>query len=277
MFVHPYFSTVRTILACPRNSFGLIETSLHGNIQLVLAHPKSSFGLTETYLHGNMRLVLAYTRSSFRLTETSSHGNILLVLAQPRISFGLTETSLHGIIRLVLARPRSSFGLAESSLLNDYFCNNACTGLRFHFLRANRDIFAWHHTTCLGSPKELITPREGPHHQSLWANRDVFISQHVNSLGPPKESAETTSKIYCSHANWLPVTFTYFQYNSVLLVFDWYYVKVYWRGLAPLVPEMFILQVSGYYSKLLKGPHSHTSNTTPFTGSCKITDGASLP
>jgi hypothetical protein len=148
-----------------------------------------------------MRLVLALPRSPFGLTETSSHGNMRIVLALPRSSFGLTETSLHGNIRLVLARPRSSFGPAESSFLNDYFCNNACTGLRSHFLRANRDIFAWHHTTCLGLPKELITPREGPHHQSLQANCDVFISQHVNSHGPPKESTETTSKIYFSHAN----------------------------------------------------------------------------
>jgi hypothetical protein len=78
------------------------------------------------------------------------------VLAYPRNSFRLIKTSLHGNIRLVLARVRSSFGLAESSLLNDYFCNNARTGLCCHFLWANRDIFAWQHTACLGPPKKSI-------------------------------------------------------------------------------------------------------------------------
>jgi hypothetical protein len=173
-------------------------------------------------------------RNSFELTETSSHGNMRPVLARPRSSFRLTETSAHGNIRLVLARPRSSFGLAESSLLNDYFCNNARTGLRCHFLWANQDIFAWQHTaclgppkelikincttplspllgqprhlcmalkTCLGPPKELITPCEGSRHQSLRANRDVFTSQRVNSHGPPKDMTEATSKIHLSLAN----------------------------------------------------------------------------
>jgi hypothetical protein len=187
MFVHSYFSAVRTILARPRNSFGL--------------------------------------------TEISSYGNTRIVLARPRSSFGLTEISAHGNIRLVLARPRAPFGLAESSLLNDYFCNNARTGLRHPFLWANRDIFAWQHMACLGLPKELIkikcrtlsspplgqprhlcmalntclsrskeliTPHEGPHPQPLWANRDVFASQHVNSHGLPKDMTEATSKIYFS-------------------------------------------------------------------------------
>jgi hypothetical protein len=157
-----------------------------------------------------------------------------LVLARPRSSFGLTKISAHGNIRLVLARPRSSFGLAESSLLNNYFSNNARTGLRCHFLWANRDIFAWQHTaclgphkelikiksripsspplsqprhlcmalkTCLGPPKELIAPREGSHHQSLRANHDAFTSQHVNSYGPSKNTTEATSKIHLSLAN----------------------------------------------------------------------------
>jgi hypothetical protein len=39
---------------------------------------------------------------------------------------------------------------------------------------ANRGIFAWQHTTCLGPLKELITPREGPRRQLVRANRDVF-------------------------------------------------------------------------------------------------------
>jgi hypothetical protein len=134
LFIHPYFSAVRTVLARPRNSFGLTETSLHGNIRLVLARP----------------------RSSFRLTEASSHGNIWLVLACPR------------------NRSRSSVGLYR------------------HLLWASRDIFACHHTTCLGPPKKLITPREGPHHQSLCANCDVFASQHVNSYGSPKDTTEAT-------------------------------------------------------------------------------------
>jgi hypothetical protein len=55
--------------------------------------------------------------------------------------------------------------------------------------------------TYLGSPKELITPREGSRHQSLRANRDVFVSQHVNSHGSPKELTESTGNIYFSLAN----------------------------------------------------------------------------
>jgi hypothetical protein len=74
-------------------------------------------------------------------------------------------------------------------------------GPRHHFLWANRDIFAWQHSTCLGPPKELITSREGPRHQFLWANCDVFAWQHVNSHGPPKGSTEATSKIYFFLAN----------------------------------------------------------------------------
>jgi hypothetical protein len=67
--------------------------------------------------------------------------------------------------------------------------------------RPTEDSFAWHHMTCLGLPKELITPREGPRHQSLRANRDVFASQYVNSHGPPKHTTEATSKTYFSLAN----------------------------------------------------------------------------
>jgi hypothetical protein len=128
MFVHPYFSAVRTVLARPRYSF--------------------------------------------KLTETSSHGNLRLILARPRSSFGLTETSAHSNIRLVLACPRSSLGLAEPSLLNDYFCNNAHTGLHCHFLWVNRDIYALQHTACLGPLKELIKIK--PRRHLLWANRDIF-------------------------------------------------------------------------------------------------------
>jgi hypothetical protein len=160
----------------------------------------------------------------------------------------LTETSSHDNIQFVLSHPRNSFGLAKSSLHDNYFRNNACAGLRCHslwanrdifhgniclilarprnwsrssagprrhLLWANRDIFVWHHTTCLGPPKELIIPCEGPRHQFLRANCDISASQHVNSHGPPKESIEATSKIYFSLANWLPLIFTYFQYNSV--------------------------------------------------------------
>jgi hypothetical protein len=112
-------------------------------------------GLVRSTFLQPIRTVLARPRNSFGLTETSSHGNMRLVLAHPRYSFRLIETSVHGNIRLVLARPRSSFGLAEPFLLNDYFCNNACTGLCCHFLWASRDIFAWQHMTCLGPPKEL--------------------------------------------------------------------------------------------------------------------------
>jgi hypothetical protein len=59
-------------------------------------------------------------------------------------------------VRTVLARPRNSFGPIESSSHDDHFRNNACEGLRNLFLRANRDIFEWQHTTCHGPPKELI-------------------------------------------------------------------------------------------------------------------------
>jgi hypothetical protein len=137
-------------------------------------------------------------------------------------SFGPTEISLHGNIQLVLAHPRT--------------WSKSSAGPRCHLLWANWDIFAWHHTTCLGPPKKLITPREGPHHQSLQANRDVFAIQHVNSHGLPKDTTEATSKIYFSLANWPPVAFTYFQYNSILLVYDRYYAQVCWKGLAPILP-----------------------------------------
>jgi hypothetical protein len=86
-------------------------------------------------------------------------------------------------------------------LHNDHFHDNASEGLRRHFLWANQDIIAWQHSTCLGPPKELITPREGPRHQFLQVNCDVSARQHVNSHGPPKESTEATSKIYFSLAN----------------------------------------------------------------------------
>jgi hypothetical protein len=138
--------------------------------------------------------------------------------------------------QLVLARPRN--------------WSRSSAGPRRHLLWANQDIFAWHHSNCLGLPHELITPREGPRHQFLRANRDVFAIQHVNSHGPPKESTETTSKIYFSLANWLPVTFTYFQCNSI-----------YWF-------------TTSIRASVLKEPRSHTSSTTPFTGShwypCKV-------
>jgi hypothetical protein len=74
----------------------------------------------------------------------------------------------------------------------------------------------------------------------------------------------------------------YFQYYSILLVHDWYYVQVYRRGLAPILPVTLRLLVFDEYSMLLKGPCSHISSTTLFywftTGTtCKFTEGASLP
>jgi hypothetical protein len=64
--------------------------------------------------------------------------------------------SVHPYFSAVLACPRNSFRLTESSSHGDHFRNNASEGPRRHFLRANRDIFTWQHTTCLGPPKELI-------------------------------------------------------------------------------------------------------------------------
>jgi hypothetical protein len=43
-------------------------------------------------------------------------------------------------------------------------------------------------------------------------------------------------------------------------------MQVYLRGLAPIVPVTPRLLVFDFYSMLLKGPRSHTSSTTPFTG-----------
>jgi hypothetical protein len=75
-----------------------------------------------------------------------------------------------------------------------------------------------------------------------------------------------------------------FQYNSVLLVYDWYYVQVYWRGLTPVFSVtdcwfmtsilcswrglVLILQVQLHFTglrlvlcaSLLKGPRFHTSS-----------------
>jgi hypothetical protein len=46
----------------------------------------------------------------------------------------------------------------------------------------NQDIFMQRHT------RNCLTPCAGPHHHFLRANRDVFAWQHVNSHGPPKAS-----------------------------------------------------------------------------------------
>jgi hypothetical protein len=71
--------------------------------------------------------VLARPRNSFRPTEASSH-------------FAPTDTSSHGNIRLVLSRSRNWSTLHE--------------GPRRHFLRDNRDVFAWQHVNSHGPPKE---------------------------------------------------------------------------------------------------------------------------
>jgi hypothetical protein len=67
----------------------------------------------------------------------------------------------------------------------------------------------------------LVRPRNWSRHvKDLVINPfgptvTFFTSQHVNSPGPPKDMTEATSKIHFSLANWLPLTFTYFQYNSI--------------------------------------------------------------
>jgi hypothetical protein len=53
---------MQLILARPRSSFGLTETSAHGNIRLVLARPRSSFGLAESSLFNNYFYNNACTR-----------------------------------------------------------------------------------------------------------------------------------------------------------------------------------------------------------------------
>jgi hypothetical protein len=62
--------------------------------------------------------------------------------------------SVHPYFSAILAHPRNSFGLAGSSSHDDHFCNYACEGLRCHFLRANRVVFAWQHVNSHGPPKE---------------------------------------------------------------------------------------------------------------------------
>jgi hypothetical protein len=54
---------------------------------------------------------------------------------------------------------------------------------------------------------------------------------------------------------------SYFQYNAVLPVYDWYYMQVCWRGLAPLF-SINILLVFDLYTMLLKGPRSHDKKFT---------------
>jgi hypothetical protein len=103
-------------------------------------------------------------------------------------SFGPTETSSHGNIWLVLAHPRNWSRSSE--------------GLHHRFLLANRDIFVWQHTTCLGPPKELIKikwclivtsfgPTETSSHGNIWLvlARPRNWSPHmkdivINSFGP---------------------------------------------------------------------------------------------
>jgi hypothetical protein len=108
-----------------------------GNLSQVLSRhkgffPKNSFNHS---VRGSRSLLkIGHVHSSLLHRRTNCLGPPKVLL------FGLTETSSHGNLRLVLAHPRSSFGLAESSLLNDYFYNNACTGLRCPVHWANRDI-----------------------------------------------------------------------------------------------------------------------------------------
>jgi hypothetical protein len=82
--------------------------------------------------------------------------------------------------------------------------------------------------------------------------------------------------LYVTEGAMLP----YFQYYSILLVHDWYYMQVYWRDLAPIFPVMLRLLVSYYYSMLPKGPRSHTysnAQTTSFQLVFYVTEGVSLP
>jgi hypothetical protein len=173
-------------------------------------------------------------------------------------SFGPTETSAHGNIWLVLAHPRN--------------WSRSSAGPHHHVLWANRDIFAWHHTTCLGPPKELMwrTSSSIPSGQ-LWRFHKVnmgilmvparnrlklrakFISPLLIDFQSPSHSSSTTpftgswsvsvqvqlhllvyDRYLCKFTE--EASLPYIQYNSVLLVYDWYYMQVCWRGLAPLLP-----------------------------------------
>jgi hypothetical protein len=82
MFVHPYFSTVWTVLACPRYSFGLTKISSDGNLRLVLALLRSSFGLAESSL---LKWLLLYQRK-YRIALSLPLGQPRLILARPRNS-----------------------------------------------------------------------------------------------------------------------------------------------------------------------------------------------
>jgi hypothetical protein len=75
---------------------------------LFLARLRNSFGLAETSLHGNLRLVLARPRSSFGLAESSLFNDYFCTNASTRLCcpFGPTETCLGPLKELIASRER---------------------------------------------------------------------------------------------------------------------------------------------------------------------------
>jgi hypothetical protein len=96
---------------------------------------------------------------------------------------------------------------------------------------ANRDIFAWQHTTCLGPTKEMINP--------TWRTSSSL------PLGQPWCFRMATCE---------------FSWPAQGIVFcRW--LEINTSSITPFTSSRLLLHAS-----LLKRPHSHTSSTTPFTG-----------
>jgi hypothetical protein len=105
---------------------------------LFLARLRNSFGLAETSLHGNLRLVLARPRSSFGLAESSLLNDYFLYQRKYKIALSLPL----GQPRLVLARPRNSSLNVKDLVIKS--------------LRANRDVLTSQHMHSHGLPKDKI-------------------------------------------------------------------------------------------------------------------------
>jgi hypothetical protein len=230
MFVNPYFSIVRTVFARPRYSFGLTETSSHGNLWLVFGPPKE-------FLQANWDICAQ--QHTICLGPPKEFVWASRVILAQRL---LLQQRTPGLCCHFLWANRDIFAWKHTACLSPpkeliwIKCRTPSSpplGQPRHLCMALR--------TCLGPPKEFIAPREGSHHQSHRANHEVFTSQHVNSYGPPKDTTEATSKIHLSLTNWLLVTFTYFQYSSVYRF------------------------MTGIRASLLKGPRSHSSSNSMIT------------
>jgi hypothetical protein len=100
----------------------------------------TSFGLTETSSHGNVRLILARLRNRSRSSEGPRHH-----------FFGPTEISSHGNIRLLLARPRNWSPHVKDLVINSF-------GPTVEFSHGNMWILMVRLRNRLNLPARFISP-----------------------------------------------------------------------------------------------------------------------